>query len=128
MKVISFNVSRAIGFLKSAKNILPIASVKTLYTSIAEHHFRCCYSVWRCCAATTINQLQKLQNRAARILTERSFIVPSGPLIKSLDWKTIRELVDEESKLIVYKSINGLVPQYLCNLFIRNSFDNSYNL
>ena len=36
IKVISSKISRAIGFLKYAKNILPIASVKTLYTSIVE--------------------------------------------------------------------------------------------
>ena len=59
IKVISFKVSRAIGFLKSSKNILPVASVKTLYTSIVEQHFRYCCSVWGCCGATTINQLEK---------------------------------------------------------------------
>ena len=102
--------------------------MKTLYTSIVEPHFRYCCSVWGCCGATTINQFQKLQNRAARILMESSFNAPSGPLIKSLSWKTIREVIDEESKLIVYKSINGLAPQYLRDLFTRNSFDNSYSL
>ena len=80
--------------------------------------------MWR----TTFNQLQKLQNRAARILLDTSYNTPSGPLIKSLGWKTTRELADEESKLIVYKSINGLVPQYLRNLFTRTSFDNAYSV
>ena len=59
---------------------------------------------------------------------ECSFNSPSGPLTKSLGWKTICELVDEEPKLMVYKSVNGLAPQYLHNLFIRNSFCNSYSL
>ena len=81
-----------------------------MYTSIVELHFHYCCSVWGCCGATTINRLEKLQSRATRILTERSFNAHSGPLIKSLGWKTIRELADEESKLIVYKSINGLAP------------------
>ena len=56
---------------------------------------------------------------------EAALMLPSGPFIKCLGWKTIRELADEESKLIVYKSINGLASQYLCNFFIRNYFDNS---
>ena len=100
----------AVPVSKICKTILPIASVRTLYTSIVELHFRYCCSVWGCCSVTTINQLEKLQNRAARILTESIFNAHSGPIIKSLSWKTIRELVDEESKLIVYKSINGLAP------------------
>ena len=39
IKTVSTKVSRAIGFLKHAKNILPIASLKTLYSSIVEPHF-----------------------------------------------------------------------------------------
>ena len=46
---------------------------------------------------------------------------PSGPLIESLSWKTVRELVHEESIVMVYKSVDGLAPQYLHNPFIRTS-------
>ena len=102
-----------------------MAPLKTLYSGIVEPHFRYCCSVWGCCGTTDINQLQKLQNRAARIITNSSFDSPSRPLIVGLGWKTVRELVDEESKSMVYKSLNGLAPQYMRNLFIRNSACNS---
>ena len=46
---------------------------------------------------------QKFQNRAARIVTKSSFKIPSMALIQSL---------------------NGLVPEYLSNLFERNSTRN----
>ena len=128
IKTVSTKVSRAIGFLKHAKNILPIASLKTLYSSIVEPHFRYCCSVWGCCGTTDIDQLQKLQNRAARIVTNSSFDASSRPLIESLGWKTVRELVDQDSRLMVYKSINGLAPQYMSNLFTRNSACSSRNL
>ena len=39
IKTVSTKVSRAIGSLKHAKNILPIASLKTLYSSIVEPIF-----------------------------------------------------------------------------------------
>ena len=126
IKAVSSKVSRAIGFLKHARNILPMASLKTLYSGIVEPHFRYCCSVWGCCGTT--DQLQKLQNRAARIVTNSSFDSPSRPLIVSLGWKTIRELVDEESRSMVYKSLNGLAPQYMRNLFTRNSSCNSRSL
>ena len=38
-----------------------------------------------------------------------------------LGWKTIEELIGNESKTMVFKSLNDLVPQYLCNLFTKNS-------
>ena len=67
-KSVTENASRTIGFLKSAKHFLPEVIVKTLYTSIAEPHFQYCCSVWGCCNSTDILQLQRLQNRAARVL------------------------------------------------------------
>ena len=105
-----------------------MTSLKTLYTGIVEPHFRYCCSVWGCAGSTEIKQLQKLQNRAARIITNRSFDTPSRPLIVELGWKTIEELIGNESKTMVFKSLNGLAPQYLCNLFTRNSACASRNL
>ena len=121
-------VSRAIGFLRHAKSFLPLASLKTLYTGIVEPHFRYCCSVWGFAGSTDISQLQKLQNRAARIITKSSFDTPSRPLIVELGWKTIEELIGNESKTMVFKSLNDLAPQYLCNLFTKNSACSSRNL
>ena len=117
VKAVSAKVSRAIGFLKHVKKFLTRATLENLYTGIVEPHFRCCCSVWGCCGSTEINQLQKLQNRAARIVTNSSFDTPSRPLIARLGWKTI----SCESKTMVFKSLNELAPQYLSSLFKRNS-------
>ena len=87
IKAVSTKVSRAIGFLRHAKSFLPQASLKTLYTGIVEPHFRYCCSVWGCAGSTDTNQLQKLQNRAARIITNSSFDTPSRPLIAVLGWQ-----------------------------------------
>ena len=128
IKAVSTKVCRAIGFLRHAKSFLPMASLKTLYTGIVEPHFRYCCSVWGCAGSTDINQLQKLQNLAARIITNSSFDTPSRPLITELGWKTVEELIGNESKTMVFKSLNDLAPQYLCKLFIRNSACSSRSL
>ena len=60
IKSVTENTSRAIGSLMYAKNFLPEAIVKTLYTSIVEPHFQYCCSVWGCCNSTDILQLQRL--------------------------------------------------------------------
>ena len=91
-KVISTKVSRVVGFLRHAKSFLPKESLITLYTGIVEPHLRYCCSVWGCAGSTVINRLKKLQNRAARLITNSSFDAPSRPLIERLGWKTIEEL------------------------------------
>ena len=128
ISAVATKVSRAIGFLRHAKSFLPKASLKTLYTGIVEPHFRYCWSIWGCSGSTDINQLQKLQNRAARIITNSNFDTPSRPLIAELGWKTIEELTGNETKTMVFKSLNDLAPQYLCNLFTDNSACSSRSL
>ena len=121
IKTVSIKVSRAIGFLKHAKTSLGQETLKTLYKGIVEPHSRYCCSVWGCAGSTELSQLQKLQNRAARIITNSSFDTPSRPLIDKLGWKTIEQLVASESKTMVFKSLHELAPQYLCDLFTQNS-------
>ena len=128
INAVATKVCRAIGFLRHAESFLPKASLKTLYTGIVEPNFRYCCSVWGCTGSTDINQLHKLQNRAARIITNSSFHTPSRPLIADLGWKTIEELIGNETKTMVFKSLNDLAPQYLCNLFTKNSACSSRSL
>ena len=117
VSVISSKVSKAVGFLKHAKSILPLETLNKLYAGIVEPHFRYCCSVWGCCGVTEKNHLQKLQNRTARIITNNSFDTLGIPLVRRLGWKTIEELIAHDSELMVFKSINGLAPRYMSDLF-----------
>ena len=98
-----------IGFLRHAKYFLPIASLKTLYTGIVEPHFRYCCSVWGCAGSTDINQLKKLQNRAANSWAGR-------PLMNSL---TMRVKQWSSSRSVIW---------LLNNLFTKNSACSSRSL
>ena len=100
------------GLLKYAKRFLPQNSLKTLYTSIDEPHFRYCCAVLGCCGITEISKLQKLQDRAARIITNSSFDAPSKPLVQNLDWKTIYDMVKFTGKLCRSLSTIWLPPIY----------------
>ena len=104
IKAVTAKVSRAIGFLKHATKFLPRVTLENLYIGIVEPHLRYCCSIWGCCGSSEINQLQKLQNRAARIVTNSSFDTPSRPLIERLGWGTIQQLISNESKTMVFKS------------------------
>ena len=72
--------------------------------------------MWGVCGAAEIHQLQKLQNRAARIITGSNYDAPSKPLIESLGWKTINDMIQFESRVMVFNSLNRLTPQYLSDL------------
>ena len=97
IKVIFFKVSKTLGLLKHAKIFLSESSLKSLYFSIVEPYFRYCCSVWGCSGSNTLLELQKLQNRAVRILTNSAFDAPSSPIIKKLGWMKTADLISFES-------------------------------
>ena len=71
--------------------------------------------------------LQKLQNRAARIVTNSSYD-SSSALIKTLNWSTVADMIKVETACMVYKSINDLAPDYLSEIFTKNSACSRKNL
>ena len=110
-----------LSFLKHAKNFLPQDTLKTLYSGIVEPHFGYCCSVWGKCGATEKNHLQKLQKRAARVLTNSHFDADARPLLNTLGLKTIQDMIDTEINTMVFKALNSLTPKYITDLLIRNS-------
>ena len=124
INILRTKVSRAIGYLKYARKFLPQNTLSKMYRGIVEPHFRYCCSVWGCCGATKLQTLQKLQNRAARIVTKSKFNTRAMALIHNLNWPTISEIFRSETATNMYKSLNGLVPEYLSNLFVKNSTRN----
>ena len=128
IQLITMKVSRALGILNYSKHSFQFESLKTLYTSIIEPHLRNFCAVWGCCGKAEIDRLQKLQNRAARIVTYTSYDALSMPLIRSLGWETIDNLINHEVKAIAFKSVDNLAPQYMINLFTGNSLSSSHNL
>ena len=128
IQLIATKVSRALGILNYSKHLFQFETLKSLYKSIIEPHFRYCCSVWQYCGKTEIDRRQKIQNRAARIVTNSNYDAPSMLLIQSLGWETIDDLINQEMKTIAFKSVNNLAPQYLIYPFIRNSHSSSHNL
>ena len=86
-------VSQAIGFLKYSREFLPQYTLGEKYRGIVEPHFQFCCSVWGCCGVTKLQTLQKLQNRAARILVKSSFDAPAMTIIRSLNWPTVDDII-----------------------------------
>ena len=65
--------------------------------------------------------LQKLQNRAARIVTNSSYDSSASALIQTLNWPTVADMIHVETACMVYKSINDLAPEYLSEIFLQRT-------
>ena len=62
-------IASAIGAIKRVKPFVPRSTLLYMYNSLVQPHFDYCSLVWSNCGKTLFNKLQKLQNRAARVIT-----------------------------------------------------------
>ena len=103
--------------IRHTKKFIPKHALKMLYQGLVEPHFRFCCSVWGTRGITTRCTLEKLQNRAIRIITGSPYDAPAKPLLRQLRLPSIAEIIRQESASMVYKAINGQAPPYLSSLF-----------
>ena len=91
--------------------------LKTIYRSLVESHVRYGNIIWGTCGEVLLTKLQKMQNRAARIITKSDYDTEAGPLIDKLGWKTIRELNNNDAAVMMFKIMNNMAPPYLTGMF-----------
>ena len=62
---------------------------QNLRYNLSIKYFNYCSEVWGHCNKSLSNKLQKLQNRAARILTFSSYDTSADPLFEQLNWRRL---------------------------------------
>ena len=92
--------------------------MQTVYKSLVEPNFRYCCPV---CGITALDKLQKLQHRAARIVTNSPYNASALPIIRKLGWQTVNDLIVKETLKMVHQCTNDEAPSYLACLFDRLS-------
>ena len=73
-------------------------------------------------------KLQKLHNRAARVLTFSSYDTSADYLFKELGSKTLECQRQNGEAVMVYKSLNELAPDYLRSRLVDRSSVTNYQL
>ena len=54
-------------------------------------------------------------------MTNSPFDAPSKPLIQSLGWKTIDQLINRQVNLTAFKCLNNIAPKFPCDIFTKNT-------
>ena len=119
-------VSSAIGALKRVRPFISKETAIQIYNALIMPHFDYCSPVWDCLSGYLSDKLQKLQNRAARIITKSRFDTSSDHLLSTLDWVRLFLRRKKQKALMMFKSMNGLAPEYLQSLFSQRR--SVYNL
>ena len=103
------------------KECLPLSTRKLFYNFYIRPHFECCNTLWTNCNKTSIDEIFKLQKRAARMILDvklqRENTTPTAELFKELNWITFHKNACFRKAQLVYKSLNNLAPPDMRNMF-----------
>ena len=88
-------------------------SLKAIYYSLVQPYLDYCDVVWSDCSKTRDDKLQKLQNRAARIITRADYSIRSSAMLNSLEWSNLEEREKRHLLITMFKVFNNNCPTYL---------------
>ena len=114
---LSKRIASGIGAIKRIRPLVPPDILHYIYNALIQPHFDYCSIVWGNCGKTLFGKLQKLQNRAARVLTSSSYDADAVYLLRQLGWKDLNAQHQIHVALTVFKALNDLAPDYLSSMF-----------
>ena len=130
IEMVCKKVGARIGILKRIKPYVPANTLISIYNALIQPYFDYCSPLWGVCNKTLRDNLQKFQNRAARIIAGASYEIRSADVLRTLDWENLETrwyLI--KAATFLYKVLSNSAAPILKDSFIsRNILLNNYNL
>ena len=126
LSAICNKVSRKINALGRTANYMPLEKRRIVMKTFIESQFNKCPLIWIFLSRNINNKINRLHERALRIVYcdfKSSF---EGFLLKK-NFFSIHERNIQSLAIEIYKFLNGLSPSFLNNVFHKN-ISNSYDL
>ncbi len=123
------NINRKLALLRRIKGCLPLATHKPFSNSHILPYIDYCSLVWW--DPPHVYNIFKAQKRVAPTILDVKGKAIRNPenrshlLFSKLNWMNIFNQIKFRKSTMVYKCLNNLAPQYMCNMF--NYVTNSYN-
>ena len=119
INTISKKISAGLAILKRVSHFIPFDTRVNMYNALVMPYF---------ISKGLAEKLQKMQNRAARILTFSNYEVRSSVLLDELGWERLEYVRLKQLAVTMYKIHNDLSPSYLRRIFTNTSNVHSHNL
>ena len=82
-------VTSGIGAMRRIRDFVGRETLSSIYNGLIRPHFYYCSEVWDTLGEGLSNRLQKLQNRAARIIMNLRYNAPGIEAINALGWEPL---------------------------------------
>ena len=110
--------------ISAIRHLIPQSAAAALVHSLVTSRLDYCNSLLYGVPACKLEQLQRVQNIAARVvtLTRCSPENHITPVLKSLHWLPVKIRIVFKVLLLTYKCVSSLAPEYLCNLVTKQQY------
>ena len=121
-------VTSGIGAIRKIRDFVDRETLISVYNALINPHFDYCSEVWDTMGVGLSNRLQKLQNRAARVIMNFSNDIPGPEVLNALGWENLAARQAKTKAKTMYKVLNKLAPSSLEKLFEHKRNITQYNL
>ena len=104
-----------------------VEAVKSLVQAFVISRIDYCNAILFGLPAIHVNRLQRVQNAAARLLTNTPRYSHIIPVMINLHWLSVKFRIIFKVNLLTFKALHGLAPAYFSDL-ISFKGDSNYNL
>jgi hypothetical protein len=101
------------------RDIVDYNTLITVYKSIIQPHFDYCSQVCGCLGKVLSDKLQRLQNRAFRIITSEGYETRSKDILIKAGFSDLQTRREQQLATLLYKIKHKMVPNYLQDIFIN---------
>ena len=121
-------ITAGISAIRHVKPFVDKDTLISIYNGIVRPHFDYCCEVWDVFGETKSKRLQKLQNRAGRIIMNMNNDVDHSIALHAFGWKPLKTERKKAKAKMMYKVLNKMGPKSLTTLFSYKSEKTNYNL
>lgn len=115
--------SKKVGFLSRVGTSLSMSTKLSLYNAIVLPHLQFCSTLLVNLPQYKLDQLEKTQKRALRIILKCNRCAPVKSMLNVLNILSLRQRLEFNMHLFVFKLKHNLLPEYICDrlkLFVQD--------
>jgi hypothetical protein len=100
--------------IRRIRKYLSLDATKILVHTFVTSRIDYCNSFLYGLSAKFLSKLQRVQNAAARLITDTPKFSHITPVLHSLHWLPVKQWVNFKLLTLTFKTMYGLVPTYIC--------------
>lgn len=120
-------MAKKVGFLGRISKKLDIETKITIYKTIISPHLDYCSTILYLANETQLTKLQKIQNKAMRIILRLNRYTNIKLMQEMLRWQSVRQRLMYNTLIMIYKIEHNMMPQYLKKCISRVHETHNHN-